>query len=148
VTYKNIEDERAYDREWKRRKRQSDPEFRELCYARARASHAKNKGARSEQKKEYWKINKETLKVVKKARHQERRKRFVGWDSELLALVMKEARELCKSRKEATGIDWSIDHDIPLKGKNISGLHVWNNVRVIPKLQNHQKYNNYETDWD
>lgn len=40
-----------------------------------------------------------------------------------------------------TGIEWHVDHIIPLKGREICGLHLWTNLRLIPKLENLRKGN-------
>ena len=34
---------------------------------------------------------------------------------------------------------WEVDHIIPLKGINVSGLHVHNNVRIVKKRENRLK---------
>lgn len=65
------------------------------------------------------------------------------WETEFTEFVAQEARLLCKARKEATGIEWHIDYVIPLKGKTVSGLHVWNNLAVIPASVNIKKGNRY-----
>ena len=69
---------------------------------------------------------------------------MVDWEQELTSLVKAEARDLVKKRKKETGIDWSVDHEIPIKGKTVSGLDVWNNLQVIPLVENKRKHNNYE----
>jgi len=43
-----------------------------------------------------------------------------------------------------TDSPWEVDHDIPLLGKNVSGLHVPSNLRVIPKQDNLAKSNRFE----
>lgn len=64
--------------------------------------------------------------------------RFVD---ELTQLVTIEAHDLRKKRNQLTGFDWHVDHILPLKGKTVSGLHIWSNLQVIPKIINLKKGN-------
>lgn len=43
---------------------------------------------------------------------------------------------------EATGFEWQVDHIEPINGRDVSGLHVIDNVRVIPASLNYAKKNN------
>ena len=36
-----------------------------------------------------------------------------------------------------------IDHIIPIKGKDVCGLHVWNNLQILRKVENSIKGNKY-----
>lgn len=67
----------------------------------------------------------------------------VTWDKEFTAFVYAEAHSLRKLRNQLTGFEWHVDHVIPLKGKVVCGLHVWNNFAVIPKVTNLRKGNYY-----
>lgn len=60
---------------------------------------------------------------------------------EFTKLVTSEAHSLRKERNRLTGIEWHVDHIIPLKGKDVCGLHIWSNLQVIPKTLNLQKGN-------
>jgi hypothetical protein len=54
---------------------------------------------------------------------------------------MKESADLCRMRKLATGIEWNVDHMIPLQAKKASGLHCAANIQVIPEALNLSKQN-------
>lgn len=66
-------------------------------------------------------------------------RRTPGWAAELTDLATVEAADLCRLREEVSGFAWHVDHVIPLQGKRVSGLHVWNNLAVIPAVDNLKK---------
>ena len=68
----------------------------------------------------------------------------VKWERDLTSFVYSEAHDLRKNRNEITGFKWNVDHIVPLKGKIVCGLHVWNNFQVIPKIDNILKGNSYD----
>lgn len=63
------------------------------------------------------------------------------WFGEFDEFVMDEAARLCAERKAATGIEWHVDHIIPLRARSASGLHIAGNVQVIPATLNYAKNN-------
>jgi hypothetical protein len=46
--------------------------------------------------------------------------------------------------QDALGIPMHVDHTIPLKGKNVCGLHVENNLSVMPASWNMRKRNRFD----
>lgn len=71
-------------------------------------------------------------------RHASKMKRTPAWaDQQAIQSVYEECRRLTRS----SGLEYQVDHIIPLQGRLVSGLHVENNLRIIPAVENRQKHN-------
>jgi len=62
------------------------------------------------------------------------------WLTDIDKLEIECIYKYCDSLRKI-GLDYHVDHIIPLRGKHVSGLHVPSNLQVIPAFQNLSKGN-------
>ena len=86
--------------------------------------------------KKHYRNHRSKSHAQTKERRAAKDNRTPPWFGEFDQLVCEEAYALLPLRKAATGIDWHVDHMLPLRGKTVSGLHVGNNLAVIPAVLN------------
>jgi hypothetical protein len=60
--------------------------------------------------------------------------------------IIGEAYHLAQLRQQICGGVWHVDHVVPLQGRTVCGLHVENNLRVIPGVENMRKGNRHWPD--
>jgi hypothetical protein len=89
-----------------------------------------------------WKKNNagKTRAIIAK-RRADKLQRTPPWVTKEHTDAMKKLYKQAAWLTEITGIKWHVDHIVPLKGKNVSGLHVPDNLQVIPARENLKKGN-------
>ena len=127
---------------------------KQLAYSKANSEKARRRSLQwyynnleyaKNSHKEYSKLWRQTYphKNCKKSNDYRARKinatpSWVDKEEEFLIL---EVYHLAKLRTDMFGVNWHVDHIIPLKGKNVCGLHTINNLQVIPEKLNLVKSN-------
>lgn len=84
------------------------------------------------------KVNADTAK-----RRVAKLKRSPAWLTQDDLWLIEQAYELAQLRTKMFGFAWHVDHIFPLQGRVVSGLHVPNNLQVIPWLDNLSKANKH-----
>ena len=77
-------------------------------------------------------------------RRAEKLERIPSWSNDADLKAIRKIYARCKRINKLTGVDHQVDHVIPMKGKNISGLHHSTNLAIIPAVLNASKSNKWE----
>jgi chlorite dismutase len=71
-------------------------------------------------------------------RREQKRRALPAWaDLKAIEAIYAQARKL----RDETGLEYEVDHIIPLQGETVSGLHVHTNLRIILRKENRSKSN-------
>lgn len=98
-----------------------------------------------EEKAERWLRNKDkdaesVAKMnIKRAKNLNR---LPAWsDHDRMVQIYKSARD----KQALTGVVHHVDHIVPLQGQNVCGLHVHENLQILPAAENYSKGNRFES---
>lgn len=126
------------------------PEAFELARKRNDKSARKFTSLHRERVKEIqqkWDKNNRASRNAKNARYvASKLQRTPNWLTEFDHIHIKALYQLAAMRTCESGFPWHVDHIIPLRGKNVSGLHIPSNMRVIPGKENVRKNNAYSVE--
>lgn len=106
--------------------------------ARKREAQARYRRANPDAFRDWVAKNRPRYNSLKRQQKVGRAKATPVWAD---AFLIEEHYHLAQLRTEATGIAWHVDHIVPLRGANVSGLHVEHNLQVIPAQMNLAKGN-------
>lgn len=115
------------------------------CAAAYKQAWAERNRDKVKAAKDRWKKNnREKHLEQSKSNKMARAKRMPKWVDKDEIFMIHEAYRLARARTEMHGFLWHVDHIIPLRGKNVCGLHVMANLQVIPAKDNLHKLNKFE----
>lgn len=100
--------------------------------ARDRDYYLNNKDRVHQNHREYAKRNPERARAWLSNARAKKQKRKLGTFGELDEFCIAEAHDLARQREEMFGFPWHVDHIIPLNADEVSGLHKYDNIQVIP----------------
>ena len=146
--YERIKEWRAANPEkWKEQNKKYAKKHQDIITAKSIQWKKANPERAAEVSRKTRLKNKARVLANKAKYRASKRNKTPTWvDKEHLWLI-KQAYELAILRTKQFGFLWHVDHIIPLNGVNVSGLHVIENIQVIPAAENLLKNNKYEIDY-
>ena len=103
-----------------------------------------NTQAVKDRAKLWKKDNLAAVAALSRKRYASKIQRTPNWITEEQIEMMKEIYELAELRTRHTGIEWQVDHILPLQGKLVSGFHIPENLQVVPAQWNQSKNNSFD----
>jgi hypothetical protein len=122
---------------WKAENREHRLSYNRAYTGRWRQSEANR--ARLEASSRKWREDNKPLIAARSALRRARiLKRTPAWaDKQAIRCMYEIAHRISK----CTGLEWHVDHVLPLNGREVSGLHIHTNMQIIPAKANHTKSN-------
>lgn len=102
------------------------------------------KEIRLEKIKNWFAKNKHMRSFYESIYQQAKLQRTPKWLTEDDFWMIEEIYNLASLRTKTLGFLWHVDHIIPIRGKKVSGLHVPQNLQVIPWIDNVKKSNKFD----
>jgi hypothetical protein len=148
---KDKENQKRLAREWYERNKElakerarawaeANPEKRHEIHRRNREKDLENHNARN---REWGANNRDKKAALEAKRRAAKMQRTPAWLSKEQLLEIENFYTKAKDLETLTGIQYHVDHIIPLQGKLVCGLHVPWNLQVIPGIDNIKKSNKW-----
>jgi hypothetical protein len=137
-------------RKTRRKTYQSEKDYRKKYYKENKEENLQrvsqwyrdNPGKKVEHRKTHRKNNLLKVRRAEAEKNSRRRSQTPSWLTKEQKKKIMSFYELRDDVRLTTGEEYHVDHIVPLKGKNVCGLHVPWNLQVLPSDVNLSKWNN------
>jgi len=144
---KHKEKNKEYHKQYQK-DRKNDEEYRKKQNKKVLAwyhtNFEKNKEKNNARNRAWRANNKGIINFHTNKRYTAKKQRLPIWTTEENLKQIKAMYALAAMLNKNTNTAWHVDHIIPLQGKTVSGLHVFENLQIIPAIENIRKRNNFE----
>lgn len=134
----NIQTVRATERNSKRKTYKPEIERQ-----RKREAYKTNPTKFRKRNLEWYYNNKEKVFDSVASRNRRRKEATPRWLTKEQRLDILQMYRLKRKLSKLLGVDYEVDHIVPLQGKNVCGLHVPWNLQLLEKSLNRSKGNSY-----
>lgn len=121
--------------------------FRSRCNschaAQARAYHRGNRAACNKRSSDWRRLNPHKHSALTSAYKKHVKVATPDWLTEGMKAEIEHKYFMAREAKVVTGETYHVDHIVPLRGKNVCGLHVPWNLQVLPADVNIRKSNTW-----
>ena len=114
------------------------------CKAKQKLWATKNHNKINNNYKKWYNNNKHKALAQTRIAQARKRKAIPKWITKDDKWLIEQAYTLSALRTKMFGFKWHVDHIIPLSNKLVCGLHVIQNLQVIPATENLSKYNKFD----
>lgn len=121
-------------------RRQQSTVNREQYLAYFKANHDTNKEARLLKARQWKQQNRQRNLTIVGSRRKRHKNAQPPWANTTL---IQDVYAAANTKTRETGVPYVVDHYYPLKGKTVCGLHVAENLHIIPKQENLAKGNKH-----
>lgn len=123
-------------------------ENRENILSQKADYRASNRAEISDRNKGYYQKSKDRFKDYRRSRRKRLKLATPSWLSRDHWAEIESTYNLARDCQIVSGELYHVDHIVPLKGKNVCGLHVPWNLQVLPADINQSKHNKELPDYD
>jgi len=117
---------------------------KEKILERCRQHHLENPERKKELARQWKKNNPDKVRLYNANRKKQTKVATPSWTTPDDKFIVQEVYYSAVQKERATGIKYHVDHVVPLRGRNVCGLHVWWNLQVLPASENLSKSNSFE----